>query len=372
MRVTKQATPKILSLLAFIAVLIIPLFATPFVRSGLARTVSWQEEGVIIEDASVRNPEVVPLPDGRYRMYFDQGGQVKSAVSDDGKKFTAEKGTRLKGEMPTVIVLPNGRWRMYFIASREIKSAVSDDGVNWTVEKGVRIAPGGESDPDGIAHPAVIILPKGGYRLYYDGEIRRTEQDFTRRILSARSTDGLTWTKEEGVRINIDEAPLYADSVWSAYAEYSFDVGVYTLYFGVQSDKSSTANGIYSATSTDGLLFTVLEVPEWATESPDGQPGSETYQTPSVLNFPTVKRMYYQISGSGIYSALLGSGETQEKTPSNSWKTTLQNALKNLKPEKWGIAPPENLELFAVPATLLIGAIVILIILWKARRKNVR
>ncbi|MEX1061517.1 MAG: hypothetical protein WEC39_00145, partial [Patescibacteria group bacterium] len=170
----------------------------------------WQSEGTVFSDPTINNVEVIQLEDGRYRMYFHQGPrQMKSAISEDGKAFTLESGTRLAGTMPSLVKLPNGTWRMYFKSAGGVfQSAVSTDGLTWQIETGRRLLSGGQNDPDDIAHPTVVALPQGGYRMYYDGEVRQTQQQFTWRVLSATSTDGLSFVKDEGVRLDVGVEPL--------------------------------------------------------------------------------------------------------------------------------------------------------------------
>src|SRR3989304_602017 len=135
-----------------------------------AQSLVWKEEGVIFSDPTIHNVEIIPLPDGKYRMYFHQATEMKSAISPAGRNFEIEPGTRLTA--------------------------------------------GGEFDPDNVVHPSIIALPQGEYKMYYDGEVTKTEQEFTWRILSATSPNGLTWAKDEGVRGDVGKSPLEADLVF--------------------------------------------------------------------------------------------------------------------------------------------------------------
>ena len=84
------------------------------------------------------------LPDGRVRLYvFAQGRGVVSAISvaPDGASFTPEAGNRLPdgSGMPRVVANPSGGWRLFFISGDGIRSAVSTDGLTFTIENGFRI-----------------------------------------------------------------------------------------------------------------------------------------------------------------------------------------------------------------------------------------
>lgn len=333
------------------------IFATVialFTGSVFAQNLVWQTAGVVFSDPTIHNVEVVPLSDGRYRMYFDLKAEIKSAISTDGKSFTIESGTRLTGSMPAIIKLSETRWRIYFAtpsgkdgSANIIKSAISSDGLKWSVEAGTRLATGGTNDLDNIGNPTVISLPNGGYRMYYDGEVRKTEQEFTWRILSATSPDGLIWTKDPGIRLNIGEPPLSADLIWSAHAEYYNLTQTYQLYF-------STSDGIYLATSSDGTLFTVQPEPELS--GPD--------QDPFVLNLPEGKRMYYWVNGEGTYFADLKEAQPSQNDENPAWWEKL---IKGQFPE---INLPANWHLYIVPAILLIGGTAAVIFLLRSRSRR--
>jgi hypothetical protein len=346
-----------------------------------AQSLVWKEEGVIFSDPTIHNVEIIPLPDGRYRMYFHQATEMKSAISPDGRNFEIEPGIRLQGSMPSLIKLADGRWRMYFakqIATEQgedstskpnaIYSATSSDGFKWDIESGTRLTSGGESDPDNVVHPSVIALPQGGYRIYYDGEVTKTEQEFTWRILSATSSNGLTWTKDEGVRVDVGKNPLEADLVFNSHAKYNKLTGTYELYFGVQTPNDEFIDGIYLATSTDGLLFSD-PIAQLTPESESGQFGvggqTGSYQDPFVLEFTEGKRMYYWINGSGIYSALL-TEEVNDSEPKSLLETVKQKIA-----EIWGKVKefnfPENFELYIIPTILLLGGAAAVVYLWRSR-----
>jgi hypothetical protein len=73
----------------------------------------------------------------------------------------------------------------------------SSNGLTWAKEEGIRVDYGGVYDSVHAYNPVVVRLPDGRYRMYYCGN------DGTYwRILSAVSSDGLTWTKEEGIRVD--------------------------------------------------------------------------------------------------------------------------------------------------------------------------
>ena len=161
-------------------------------------------------------PDVMPLPDGGYRMYLEgqphEGpNSVMSAFSPDGLAWKMEPGIRFGdgqhayGSPRCVYVLTAAGdvgYRLYFHQSNfseaeqwtDIMSAVSADGLSFEEESGVRIAQETELESGTVYAPEVLRLGDGTYRMYYAGW---TKDPVRGRILSATSHDGLTWTKDK-------------------------------------------------------------------------------------------------------------------------------------------------------------------------------
>lgn len=140
---------------------------------GVARStdgVHWEKLGLVdfgdIGAIVPVDPDVMELPDGRLRMYFYDISQTQgehpiySAVSSDGIHFAPEPGVRLALENifdPNVVQLPDGSYRM-FLNMTDIISASSSDGLTFTKDDGIRVEKG--------AVPGAIVLPDGALRLY--------------------------------------------------------------------------------------------------------------------------------------------------------------------------------------------------------------
>ena len=159
-------------------------------------------------------PDVVRLPDGRFRMYFEgrsgnHSDVILSALSENGQSWTVEEGVRLHdGEnridfgTPACVRLPGRKgWRLYHHARDprrcEIWSAFSTDGLRWEREPGVRISQTRPEESYGAYSPHVIPTARGFWRMVYSGWCRHPEM--RGRILAARSEDGLSWQKEADV-----------------------------------------------------------------------------------------------------------------------------------------------------------------------------
>jgi hypothetical protein len=237
----------------------------------------WSYETKVIDDAYFYDVSVVQLADGRYRLYggpdVDHYSASQHAVwsyeSPDGLNFTKDAGSRIESGafLPFAVRLPDGRIRLYYCDTSDpntlspIKSAVSAtaEGLNFTIEAGNRLAPSGQGYETGpLQDPRVIRLPDDTYRMYYTA-MEGTEQDSLERILSAHSTDGLNFTRDDGVRLYPrDLCP--GETSFNHFTAFIGPTGMYHLYFAggtCGQDYWNTQSGITDARSEDGLNFTV-------------------------------------------------------------------------------------------------------------------
>lgn len=250
--------------------------------------------------------ETIVLPDGTYRMYychewydFELGyyvGHILSAVSTDGITWTKEEGVRvdrggtndlIRAGHPNVINLLDGTYRMYYVGydnvagNHAILSAVSTDGVTWTKEEGIRIEIGGIYDGNAVLHPEVVAV-QGGFIMFYGGE----NEDLQTDILSAVSMDGLDWNKESGIRINLyNESALPGDIV-------NLSDNQYRMYFHIDRHPSQPRLEIRSTIGTISPLIANVQI--------DIKPGSE----PNSIN----------VSSAGVIPVAILSSETFDAT----------------------------------------------------------
>ena len=192
----------------------------------------WEPEpGVRLEphgpDAAVRVvcPDVIPLDEGGYRMYFEgqpegRASVILSARSGDGLAWSPEPGIRFGGPRrygsPRCLYVADDpaaaiQFRLYFHsyshplrmapdAENHIVSAVSSDGLSFAAEPGVRIAQEGQLQTFAVYAPEVVRLGNDSYRMYYAG----WQTDPVRgRIFSASSGDGVAWTRDWSVNVDI-------------------------------------------------------------------------------------------------------------------------------------------------------------------------
>lgn len=154
---------------------------------------SWIYKKVAIEEEapgsqtaiSPVDPDIVLLPDSRYRLYYMYGGEIRSAVSNYGINFVKENGVRYRQEGmlydPDVVKMGDV-WRMFVSLGLRNLSTVSNDGLSFSREN--------ELPFDGSVSSTIPF--ENGYRMYY---MRQGS------IFSSFSSDGRNWVYE-GLRLD--------------------------------------------------------------------------------------------------------------------------------------------------------------------------
>jgi hypothetical protein len=218
------------------------------------------------------------------RSARDPGGEpfrrwtTHTSVSEDGLHFRYERGPEFASGPATnrsdrdLIRLPDGRWRAYTLVGGGnpwycIDSFIGDPAAGkWTTEPALRINFGaaGDLDATGARGPEAVRLPDGAYRLYYLGwngpegpHVNRPGPDERWRVLSAISTDGLTFTKEPGVRMDVDARahPPHGAVAMSKPLVVPLKDGRWRMYFSAAHAGAPGATALFSAVSGDGLTW---------------------------------------------------------------------------------------------------------------------
>ena len=231
----------------------------------------------------------------------------------------------MKSCTPNVIRLPEDGYRMYYtefgpgrsIAESDcyIKSAISQDCVFWCKE-GLRLDTHLPYATKSVLCPDVIPLSDGRYRMYYEG--RRNKEKGPHVVLSAISSDGLTWEPEPGIRFGDDELSYGAPRCLYSQTE---DSQLYRMYFHQQTYPMTSApdapNVIISAISEDGLHF---EREPGVRITKETKRESSNVYAPDVIRLRDGSfRMYYagvsvETSG-GVFTAISQDGLTWIKDP---------------------------------------------------------
>jgi hypothetical protein len=226
---------------------ILPLaaaLAALFVWVGGSTASHWRfapDPGVRLHDAV--SAEAVRRHDGSLLLYVNTPTEIAAFRSDDGLSLRRAAGRMPLGGHPTVVQLPSGNLRMYYstppdlpIYASRLLSAISPDGLTWFLEGGIRLR------DVGFGVMEVVPLPDGSWRLYFNNR----HPDGSSEIVSARSTKGITFHLEPGVRL---PAP-YADPGVVRLGRGRWLMAVSTIERGRK-------QRIFLAESPDGLSWSV-------------------------------------------------------------------------------------------------------------------
>ena len=174
--------------------------------------------------------------------------QVAETLSFSWEK---DSGARIvDGSVPLVHKLKDGKVRLYYCRDDIILSAISKDGLTFTKEQGIRISQGTGFESH-VCDPTIVDLPDGKMRMYYKGAdtMMGGPGNSIHKIYSAVSSDGLTFQKE-GLRIDSETS---GDSGWASVPDaITLSDGRVRLYYVTAGNMQ---HGIGSAISSDGLNF---------------------------------------------------------------------------------------------------------------------
>ncbi|MCX9012993.1 MAG: hypothetical protein OIN66_17975 [Candidatus Methanoperedens sp.] len=235
----------------------------------------WKYGGVGVA-GTYADAEIVDLGNGRYRMYYAVEPEVPgnklevfSAVSGDGMDWKKEDGVRREFSVfPDVVKLPDGRYRMYFQNQGVIKSAISSDGLSWTEEAGVRIDGTNTAGLklENVAAPTTmkigdeyVMVYRGTVNQKYPAEVPNSNMQL---FLWAISKDGMVFEKKG---IALDSRNSIFQGLLDGPELVRWDDGSIRLYFwsyrGIfhtvfKNGSFSQETGFdYTTASNLGMLF---------------------------------------------------------------------------------------------------------------------
>lgn len=214
------------------------------------------------------------------------------------------------------------------LASPDVHAVPSDPGTRWIKDEipVIEAPPDDDTDPlpeaswpvdakrtgiCGAVAPRVIQLPDRSYRMYYTQMVPRPEypagandyDNVSTRILSASSSDGLTFTPEPGVRLSPQTGGAGEGRVVSSEVVPTTD-GQLRMYYECAPGSQSEPNTIRSAISEDGLSWEVETGTRLSSENAN-------YMSARILFLQDGRcRLYCGQRGRGIISALSDDGLT--------------------------------------------------------------
>lgn len=226
-------------------------------------------------------PTMARLKDGRILATFQHFPKddernfdrvAVSASSDEGATWSKPEPIAVDGMEaglarpfdPTLVPLPDGRIRLYFTSNRSprfeesipaIYSAISEDGIHYQFEPGVRFAIKGR-----IVIDCAACLHDGTFHLFVPDN--GTAADMQRERLNhqpprggigyhAVSKDGLTFERVEDVKL--DGNIRWLGNVLSDGEKMTF--------IGTGNARPGTGGNLWMATSTDGATWKLMDAP---------------------------------------------------------------------------------------------------------------
>lgn len=269
----------------------------------------WKTGSVAIA-GNYADADIVTLSNGKKRMYYSIEPEVKgnnlevySSLSSDGVTWTQEPGVRRSmSTFPDVVVLPDKTFRMYFQNGGVIKSAVSTDGLTWTDEIGVRIDKTNDINItfENVAASTTILQDDGTYTMVYRGTIstpyvgEKVPNQNTQLLLWATSSDGLIWTKK-GMAVDSRNTTLYG--LTDGPELFLWDDGSLKLSFW-------SYQGVYWVTFKSGAFSTPEKVFALAESTTMNKFPTPTPGDPAYAKFGSTWYMYYGQHQKGIYYAI--------------------------------------------------------------------
>ena len=276
---------------------------------------SWKRDGIALESdrpedaARILTPCVIALPDRTLRMlYMGHGpasppgtrGRILSARSEDGVRWRKEPGVRIDCEgledrtLSPDVIAADGGWRVYFESSikavTSLASAFSRDALTFEREPGLRV----EIEGTSVGSPRALMLGDGRVRLYFHvyREPFVMGLDRGNHVESSISRDGLSFVREEGIRIAQTLAGVEDEAAYCARM-IALERGRVRTYYSAWNGAKLGRGAILTALSDDdGLSFTKNDVP---CIRPDGEHDGGFASDPCVFRAPDGSwRMVYE------------------------------------------------------------------------------
>ncbi|MBI4362613.1 MAG: hypothetical protein HY558_05505 [Euryarchaeota archaeon] len=244
------------------------------------------------------------LGNGNHRMYYSVEPEVPgnrleilSSTSKDGIRWDTEQGVRKEfATFPDVVKLPDGKFRMYFQNAGVIKSAISPDGLTWTDEPGVRIGKSEAGfDVENVGAQTTIRMDDGTHVMVYRASMNQryspeVPNSVTTLFFYALSKNGLDFQKQ-GIALDSRKPEFQG---WLDGPEWTrWDDGELRIYFW-------SYRGIYRITYKDGgfskhAAFDYTTNDDPFKRFPENPPGD-----PTLAKIGGQWFMYYGQHGKGI------------------------------------------------------------------------
>lgn len=199
----------------------------------------WQQIAEPISDADNFAPGIIALEEGGYRIFWNdyQKGGITSATSADGITFVKDQGLRITETLtgnncfashPWLVAIEGG-YRMYYGGKCEdnqpdgyqIYTAFSSDGLSFQ-DEGIVIGTGEETGLTFAGHGRILKLKDGTYRMFFSANTKTMESNEPSAILGAVSSDGIHWTLDAAITLEMghDPAIIWKDGKAHMYVSF--------------------------------------------------------------------------------------------------------------------------------------------------------
>jgi sucrose-6-phosphate hydrolase SacC (GH32 family) len=211
------------------------------------------------------DPSILKRADGTYIMYLNSFGKVDNGysvyTSPDAENWTKKTGVIFTGISVARAYQTESGIRFYYpeqmplLGSNgpmpNLLSAFSTDGLTFKNDPGKRLTPREGHFMGGLT---VFKLKDSTLRMYFEEPESADPNKRISAIWGASSTDGLTWTRDEKPTIE-DQPDTSSPSTGWAQALHPFVVtrpdGNYLMFYNTHSE-------LYAADSSDGLTWNKL------------------------------------------------------------------------------------------------------------------
>lgn len=269
---------------------------------------SWRELGSIIS-GNYADADIVELDDGRFRIYYSVEPEVPgnkfelySAVSTNGEQWQTEEGIRkTMVSFPDVVKLDDGRFRLYFQNGGEIKSAISNEGLIFTDEPGIRVGKFESGfNLENVGAQSTIKMSNGSYLMVYRGMINQSynagemlPNKNTQLFFYAVSDDGLTFEKR-GLALDSRNQALLGLADGAEWVKWSNDQ--LRLYFW-------SYTGVYYITYKDNQFSNEPILDFTVKDNSGGRFPQNPACDPTLAKINGRWFLYYGIHTKGIHAA---------------------------------------------------------------------
>ncbi len=247
-------------------------------------------------------------PEVQKRLLEERG--TLPAITAIQKWKQIETISRPEHSMPSLVPLIQGDYRIFWNTPSldGIGSATTTNGLIVNTDEGARLTHAATGQLDCVVSNPWVIQIAQGYRMYYqaqadlcDGRARQSSDPRPAyRIMSAFSTDGKTFFREPGIRVDIGTATGLSSAGRGSVIQ--LDDGSYRMYFEASLIGSEDTDRILSASSTDGLNWQV-----------DTQPILEGAHSPAAIQIENTVYIYAHYMTDNVL--LLQSADARTFTP---------------------------------------------------------